>query len=49
MTKKLTGLGRTADPDEIAETIVFLASPAASHVNSAVLQVQGGLTAVAPG
>jgi NAD(P)-dependent dehydrogenase (short-subunit alcohol dehydrogenase family) len=42
-------LGRTADAGEIAETIVFLASPAASYVNGAVLQVHGGLKAVVPG
>ncbi|HEY1702342.1 MAG TPA: SDR family oxidoreductase [Trebonia sp.] len=41
-------LGRTADAAEIAEAIVFLASPAASYVNGAVLQVHGGLNAVAP-
>jgi NAD(P)-dependent dehydrogenase (short-subunit alcohol dehydrogenase family) len=42
-------LGRTADAAEIAEAIVFLASPAASYVNGAVLQVHGGLKAVMPG
>lgn len=41
-------LARTADAAEIAETIVFLASPAASYVNGAVLQVHGGLKAVVP-
>ncbi|MGH3165300.1 MAG: SDR family NAD(P)-dependent oxidoreductase [Trebonia sp.] len=46
---KAFALGRTADADEIAETIVFLASPAASYVNGAVLQVHGGLKAVMPG
>jgi len=46
---KAFALGRTADADEIAETIVFLASPAASYVNGAVLQVHGGLKAVLPG
>ncbi|MGH3246512.1 MAG: SDR family NAD(P)-dependent oxidoreductase [Trebonia sp.] len=42
-------LGRTADAREIAETVAFLASPAASYVNGAVLQVHGGLKAVMPG
>lgn len=42
-------LGRTADSREIAEAVVFLASPAASYVNGAVLQVHGGLKAVMPG
>jgi NAD(P)-dependent dehydrogenase (short-subunit alcohol dehydrogenase family) len=46
---KAFALGRTADADEIAETIAFLASPAASYVNGAVLQVHGGLKAVMPG
>lgn len=39
-------LGRPADAGEIAEAIVFLASPAASIVNGAVVQVHGGLNAV---
>jgi NAD(P)-dependent dehydrogenase (short-subunit alcohol dehydrogenase family) len=42
-------LGRTAGAAEIAETIAFLASPAASYVNGAVLPVHGGLKAVVPG
>ena len=39
-------LGRPADADEIARTIVFLASPAASFINGAVVPVDGGRTAV---
>lgn len=46
---KAFALGRTADPGEVAETIAFLASPAASYVNGAVLPVHGGLKAVMPG
>lgn len=39
-------LGRTAEPSEIAEAIVFLASPRASFITGATLHVDGGGTAV---
>ena len=41
-----TPLGRTADPSEIAEVIVFLASPQASYVTGAKVMVDGGYTAI---
>jgi NAD(P)-dependent dehydrogenase (short-subunit alcohol dehydrogenase family) len=40
--------GRVAEPEEVAETILFLASPSASYVNGAVLPVHGGMRAIAP-
>ncbi|NME68338.1 SDR family NAD(P)-dependent oxidoreductase [Flammeovirga aprica] len=39
-------LGRPAEPSEIAEAIVYLASPAASYITGVVLPVHGGM---APG
>ena len=39
-------LGRPASPDEIADAIVFLASPRSSYVNGAILAADGGRTAV---
>lgn len=37
-----TALSRTADPAEIAEVIVFLASPAASYVTGANVRADAG-------
>lgn len=39
-----TPLGRTADPGEIADAYVFLASEEASYITGEVLHVDGGLT-----
>jgi NAD(P)-dependent dehydrogenase (short-subunit alcohol dehydrogenase family) len=41
---ELHPLGRVATPAEIAETVVFLASPRASYVTGAILAVDGGYT-----
>jgi 7-alpha-hydroxysteroid dehydrogenase len=38
-----TPLGRIGDPDDIAATVVFLASPAGSYVTGKVVEVDGGL------
>ena len=45
---RTTALGRTATPDEIANAVTFLVSPAASYVNGAVLEIGGGAKAITP-
>lgn len=41
-TKETTALRRIADPEELAQTIVFLSSGRASFVSAAILTVNGG-------
>ena len=39
-----TGPYKAADPDEVADTVVYLASARASHVSGTVLTVDNGRT-----
>jgi NAD(P)-dependent dehydrogenase (short-subunit alcohol dehydrogenase family) len=41
-----TLLNRAAQPDEIAETLAFLASPRADYITGATIAVDGGRTAI---
>ena len=45
---RTTALGRTAEADEIANAVAFLASPGASYVNGSVLTIGGGAPAIRP-
>ncbi len=42
----MTPMKRCGEPSEIASTILFLASPAASYVTGSILSVDGGYTAL---
>ncbi|MFD0415906.1 SDR family NAD(P)-dependent oxidoreductase [Streptomyces sp. NPDC127108] len=46
---RLTPAARPGRPEEVAEAISWLLSPAASYVNGASLTVDGGVTALDPG
>jgi NAD(P)-dependent dehydrogenase (short-subunit alcohol dehydrogenase family) len=38
-------LGRRANPEEIADAIVFISSPEASYISGTVFEVDGGMAA----
>ncbi|MGD0277041.1 MAG: SDR family oxidoreductase [Syntrophales bacterium] len=42
LIRKLSVLGRLGTPQEIADVIVFLSTPAASYITGAAIPVTGG-------
>lgn len=42
--KAASPLGRAAEVEEVADYIVFLCSPSASHINGTGLMIDAGLT-----
>ena len=43
---EITPMGKLAEPEDIAELVAFLLSPAAGHITGQVIHVDGGLTLV---
>jgi NAD(P)-dependent dehydrogenase (short-subunit alcohol dehydrogenase family) len=44
VANKRLPLGRIARPEEIADAVVFLASPRASYISGAILSMDGAVT-----
>lgn len=42
--KKMVPMGRIAQPEEVADAIMFLAGPGSSYMNGASLLIDGGVT-----
>jgi len=40
---KIIPMQRFGEPDEVADAVVFLASPQASYITASVLSINGGL------
>ena len=47
MRPKRIPLGRTRTPEEVAEVVAFLASPAARYITGTTLEVDGGMSSAA--
>jgi 3-oxoacyl-[acyl-carrier protein] reductase len=43
--RAMTALRRSGKPEEVAEAVAFLASPAAQYITGAILNVNGGSVA----
>jgi NAD(P)-dependent dehydrogenase (short-subunit alcohol dehydrogenase family) len=44
--REIVPMQRTAEPEEMAETVIWLCSDAASFITGQVISVDGGMTAM---